>query len=101
MRVTWSLRDARARRDEESVQRAFDDASARWEHTAGRLGELIDTAHTLGIDDAPLLPPGCPVALKRVRKLSMSSFVSIGTPKCTGCRTLRNSDVGRFQGSSY
>jgi hypothetical protein len=65
LRVTWSLRDARARRDEESAQRTFEDASARWEQTAGRLGELIDTAHRLGTADAPLLPPGCPVALKR------------------------------------
>jgi hypothetical protein len=63
--VTWSLRDARTRRDEESAQRTFEDASARWEQTAGRLGELIDTAHTLGTGDAPLLPPGCPITLKR------------------------------------
>ena len=73
MGLDWSRRDARARRAEEDARRAFQEATARWEPDSKRLRELIETARTLGTDEAPTLGtdeaptllPGCPVALKR------------------------------------
>jgi hypothetical protein len=65
LRFDWSNREVRARRAEECTRRAFEEATARWEPDAQRLRELIETAQTLGTEDAPTSARGCPVALKR------------------------------------
>jgi hypothetical protein len=62
--LDWSRREARARRADDDARRALHESTARWEPDAKRLRELIDTARTLGTDQAPTLLPGCPVALK-------------------------------------
>lgn len=63
--IVESWREARARKAAAAAERSFQAATASWTADDQRLRELITAAQELGTDDAPPLPPGCPVVLKR------------------------------------